>query len=437
MSDRDRLLTLCASGLKRLHLYDDAHKSRFKQELKEIDNQGEHEYFLKLYDKQTKFSDNENNLLIPYLLNLCPPPEIQKDPSYGYGEWPDIDIDYISHVRDYLKNEWSKKEFGEDNVCAIGNYTTWGIKSALIDCARVFGKDRSEIIALTTKLGLKDDQGKALTFDKALDLFPELKSYCEVNPDVAAAAKKLINRNRGMGMHAGGLIVAKSRIDDLVPLVKGKDNAHVSAFVEGLHGQDLGPLGLIKFDMLVVADLMRIYEILKLVKERHGLKSICALPDSPDWSDLSYLDDPKALSLANEGKLRCIFQFDSEGIRELCRKGGVTGFDDLAAYSSLYRPGPMNCVAKDNKIMIENGSKEIQNLLPFHDKIKYLTNDGIFKFTEKFLLFKSGKKKVLKIKTKNGKNLTVTSDHRILTKNGFIEAGKLKTGDKIVQCKHT
>jgi DNA polymerase III alpha subunit len=49
-----------------------------------------------------------------------------------------------------------------------------------------------------------------------------------------------------------------------------------------------------------------------------------------------------AIKLANAGDLLGIFQFDSPGIRKLA-KGNVKNFDDLVAYSALYRPGPLGC----------------------------------------------------------------------------------------------
>jgi DNA polymerase III alpha subunit len=137
-------------------------------------------------------------------------------------------------------------------------------------------------------------------------------------------------------------------LDGFVPLeVRSvtKDNPNgviCAAWTEGLKRQDLGPVGLIKFDLLVINNLLQIAIACKLIKERYGLKGICALPGQEDWSDISYLNDQKALEMANKADLKCIFQFDSEGIRKLVKRGGVTSFDDLAAYSALYRPGPMN-----------------------------------------------------------------------------------------------
>ena len=208
--------------------------------------------------------------------------------------------------------------------------------------ARVFSKSRQEIVDITTMIGLKDDDGKALTWEKALEIHPILKAYCEANPDVADGARHLLHRNRSMGKHAGGLIVSSKPIDSLVPLVKGKDGSHVSAWVEGLHGQDLGPMGLVKFDLLVITNILQIALACKLIKERNPeITAICAKPGQKDWTNTDYLDDSKSLEMAAAGDLKCIFQFDSEGIRAMTKEGGVDSFNDLMAYTALYRPGPL------------------------------------------------------------------------------------------------
>jgi hypothetical protein len=339
---RDQLLRLCFQGMKSRGLLQPRYQERLKNEIREIDNQTEHDYFLDLHRKGLKFPRNENNLLIAHILGLADDFDIEQPAAVMYGEFPDIDVDYLVEVRDYLKKEWAAKTFGADNVCPIGNYNTFGLKSGFIDMARVHGLDDKEIKSITTMLDAKDDEGKTLSFDKAVELFPALKAYCEAHPDVAEAVQRLMHRNRGLGKHAGGLIVSNQPIYNLVPLIKNKEeNEAVSAFVEGLHGTDLGPLGLIKFDLLVVSDLERIMNATALVKKRHGFKDFYALPGQGDWSDTSYLNDPKALAMANEADLRGIFQFDSYGIRKMVKEGGVTSFDDIAAYSALYRPGPL------------------------------------------------------------------------------------------------
>lgn len=346
VTPKQRFIDLCEKSLVSKGLADNsAYKKRFKWESEEILAKEKHEYFLDLHNRKIRYSHNQNNLLVCWLLDIVPDFDINKEPANIFtGDLPDVDIDYIPMVRDYLKNEWAPKTFGEEYVCNIGNYTTFGIKSALIDMARVHDESREEVLAITKNLDAKDDEGNPITWDAALRLDPEFKAYVEKYPAVAEATKKLINRNRGMGVHAGGLIVSRIPLHDLVPLVKRKDNPHASAWVEGLHGQDLQPVGLVKFDLLVISNLLQIARCCELVKKRRGLKGICAKDDGPDWSDVdAWRSDPDSIAMANSADLKCIFQFDSEGIRALTRAGGVDRFEDLVAYTAIFRPGCLKC----------------------------------------------------------------------------------------------
>lgn len=383
-TSKNRFIKLTIQGLHDKGVFNEEYKRRLADEMMHIDVQGLYDYFLELYDKKAKFPVNEHNALTPWLLGLVDDFSLEQETAFNFGEFPDIDVDYLGPVRDYLKEDWALKQFGEENCCAIGNYTTFGIKSALIDMARVHGCDRNEIIQITRDIPLKDGDGNPITWDAAMDIEPSpLAAYCEEHPDVCEAARKLIDRNRGMGMHAGGLIISNQRIDKLVPLVRGKDNQHVSAFVEGLHGTDLGPLGLIKFDLLVITDLLRIVNICKMVRDRRGVTSIAALPGQSDFTDTSYLDDPKALELASKGHLVGIFQFDSPGIRSLVKAGGVTRFDDLCAYSALYRPGPLG-MKMDKAYCDRKNNKEEYSVHPLLEPVLGTTY-GILVFQEQVM----------------------------------------------------
>ena len=163
-----KLSELCNEGMQRLGFVDEKIKIRLKKELQAIFDLEDENYFLDLCLKKLKFAKNENNLLVAYLIGLCNDFDANKEPEYIYGDFPDADIDYIPVVRDYLKDEWCPKQFGERNVRPIGNYGTFGIKSGLIDMARIFGKDRQEVLSVTKPIEDKDDEGKPITFDKAL-----------------------------------------------------------------------------------------------------------------------------------------------------------------------------------------------------------------------------------------------------------------------------
>lgn len=376
MEDFERLTALCLERLNALGLRENTlYKKRINWELKETKAQEKSGYFLNLVDQKIRYRVNQNNLMLTWLLGIVKDFDIDQGPKCSFGEFPDIDSDYISEVRDYLKNDWAPRVFGEDRVCNISNYTTFKIKSSLIDMARVYGAPRDEILALTTKIGLKDEDGNNMTWDKALEIHPDLKAYCEKYPDVADAASRLLNRNRGTGVHAGGLIISSVPIADFVPLIRRKDARPASAWVEGLSGQDLQPMGLIKFDLLVIANLKQLAaaktfildaETEKALKLTNIISSnlpfnICALPGLPAWSDTEkWRNDPAALEMADKADLKCIFQFDSDGIRKMVREGGVTRFEDLPAYSALYRPGCISEKMHERYIQRKRGKEKYE-----------------------------------------------------------------------------
>lgn len=431
MDSKERLTQLCETAMAQWVGYSEECEKRLRQELKAVDDASDQDYFLDLHDRGVKIDKNENNLLIAKLLGIVQDFDGEKPPVYVYGDWPDVDVDYVKDVRNYLKDEWAPKTFGAENVCNIGSYNTFGIKSSLIDMAKVFGADRDEVLRVTTKLGTKDDDGKVLTWEAAMQLNKDLAEYCKKYPDIASAAKRMFNRIRSRGKHAGGLIVSRIPIADLVPLCTDSDGNPVSAWTEGLHAQDLQPVGLVKYDVLGLTNLGQLAYCVKMIKERHGI-DVMALPGQSNWSDTSYLNDKKSLELANQGKLRCVFQFDSAGMRELIKKGGVTSFDDLVAYTSVFRPGPLECLAAGTIVSTTGGGVPIESLLSWEHHIAYIKKDGSVAYSKRFLLKKTGKKRMLKITTKSGKTIICSEDHELLSKGlQFVSAKFLKTGVKI------
>ena len=342
---------------KKFPFHDDPrYQFRLRYELLEIETQNCCDYFIDLVRQRKKFS-NENNLLVPVLLGICNEYNIEEMPKTKTNEFPDVDVDFLADVRDYLKNEFTPSQYKAENTCSIGTYGRYALKSAMIDMARIYGYDRQEVLNITTNLRMKDEEGAELTYEEALEMYPELKSYMDKYPELALAVQKLLHRVRNTGKHAGGVIVAKDEINKFVPLMKttGGDQL-VSQFVEGLATQELGPIGLVKFDLLVVSALEQAGHAAKMIKDRHGIKVICGT--NHDWDQTDYLNDDKAISYANEADLIGIFQYDSNGIREVVKASGINSFDDLVAIVSLYRPGPLNAEMDQVFIKRKTGQEE-------------------------------------------------------------------------------
>jgi DNA polymerase III alpha subunit len=345
---------ICVEAFKKKKL-GSAHKERLALELNEINDREEWQYFYDLYKEGAKYSTNQNNLIVPYLLGIVDDFDPKKDAEYTIGEFPDIDVDIIDVARDHIKNVWAPQQFGKEYVCNICSYNTYQMRSSLLDIAKVYGKTRDDMLLVSKSLNAKDDDGDDMTWDKAYEVIPAVKEFADQNPEIFNPVKRIHKRTKSFGKHAGGLIISSKPLADLVPLIVDKEGFVQSAWAEGLHTQDLSPVGLIKYDFLGLKNLIQVAEIVKLVKKRYNLDSICALPGQKDWSDTSYLEDPGAIKLANAADLKCIFQFDSPGIRRLAQRGGVSCFDDLAVYSSLYRPGPLGMKMDERFIARKKG----------------------------------------------------------------------------------
>jgi len=330
------------------------YRKRLNYELIEVETQNCADYFLEIHQSNKKYK-NENNLLIPHLLGICDDFSIDQMPKIKTNEFPDVDIDFLATVRDYLKNEFAPKHYKPENTCSIGTYGRYALKSSLLDMARIYGLDRQEALNITTSLRLRDEDGEVMTYEESLESFPELKTYLEKYPQVAIAIQKLMNRIRSTGKHAGGVIVCNDAVNKFVPLMKttGGDSL-VSQYVEGLATQELGPIGLVKFDLLVVSALEQLGVAARLIKDRHDIAVIAGKEE--DWDETDYLNDSKCIETADNADLLGVFQYDSDGIREVVKKAGINSFDDLVAIVSLYRPGPLN--AEMDKVFIKRKRKQ-------------------------------------------------------------------------------
>src|SRR5688572_17913953 len=56
------------------------------------------------------------------------------------------------------------------------------------------------------------------------------------------------------------------------------------------------------------------------------------------------LDDAKTYDILNKGNTVGIFQLESGGMRDLCRKFQISSVEHITALIALYRPGPMDLI---------------------------------------------------------------------------------------------
>ena len=228
---------------------------------------------------------------------------------------PDIDIDCLPDARDPIK-QYAIKKYGGDStdeyglVCSVGTWQTYKFKSALVDTFVAKGiLNRYDATKLTTDLPddvdemkdggigvckgiVKDEQGerecktkhdKAIcpkcgspdtntpTIGKLLNELTDLANIYKKYPDILKYAIGLIGKIRGMGMHAGAMIITNTPPYGNVPLSKsGKNGYWTSMWTEGRNAQ-LSKFGYVKWDILGLRTLEYIHNTCKLICQNRGI----------------------------------------------------------------------------------------------------------------------------------------------------------------------
>jgi DNA polymerase-3 subunit alpha len=138
---------------------------------------------------------------------------------------------------------------------------------------------------------------------------------------------------------------------------------------------DLEKTGMLKMDFLALTTLTVISDCLTTIKQLCGT---CV-----DWSAIS-LDDEPTMALFGEGRTEAIFQFESSGMQEICRRLKPKSLEDLAALNALYRPGPLDGGMVDDFIQRHHGKKSVRYIIP---QMKEVLNNtyGIIVYQEQIM----------------------------------------------------
>ena len=105
------------------------------------------------------------------------------------------------------------------------------------------------------------------------------------------------------------------------------------------------------------------------------------------------LNDQKTYDLLNNANTLGVFQLESGGMRDLCRKFQISSVEHITALVALYRPGPMSMI--DDFIARKHGAQAIDYL---HPKLETILREtyGIIVYQEQ----------VMKIASANGVPVT-------------------------------
>ncbi len=269
---------------------------------------------------------------------------------------PDIDIDFDDERRQWII-DWVVEKYGKNQVSQIITYGSMAAKSAVRDTARVMNLPLSEAdqlaklipdVALSRIFGPRDIL-KSKVNSEGLQKADELIRIAEEDNGLKGQtlnqAKILEGSVRNTGIHACGVIIAPSPLNEHVPMSKAKDS---DLLVTQFDNSVVEDAGLLKMDFLGLKTLTIIRDAILIIKERHGVEIIT--------DDIS-LEDLKTYELYQRGETNGTFQFESAGMQKYLKELKPDRFEDLIAMNALYRPGPLEYIP--NFVARKHGREEI------------------------------------------------------------------------------
>jgi DNA polymerase III subunit alpha len=316
--------------------------------------------------------------LVAYCLGITDVDPLQYDLIFerflnpGRISLPDIDIDFCVRGRAEVINHVADL-YGRDSVCQIITFGTLASKAAIKDVGRALEVPYAEVERIA-KLIPAPVRGRNVSISQALEQVPELKREMETNPqvnEILEIAQRLEGCARHASVHAAGVVISPLPLQELIPIaVSGKQELTTQYVMS-----DLEKTGMLKMDFLALTALTVINDCLISVKQMLGTEI--------NWADVA-LNDPKTMAVFAEGRTEAVFQFESSGMQEICRKLKPKGVEDLAALNALYRPGPLDGGMVDEFILRHHGKKSVRYLVPEMKEI--LSNTyGIIVYQEQIM----------------------------------------------------
>lgn len=266
---------------------------------------------------------------------------------------PDIDTDVGNRdaIIDYLVDK-----YGEERVCQIINYSYITPTVAITDVGKILGFPYNQMQKLSQKF----------TFDKWDDCMKANPNLLADNPqyaDLFDIAKHLSGRVKTVSIHAGGVGIVDTTINDYMPMKIGTKGEHVIQ-VDKHYVEDIG---IVKFDLLGVATL----NLVKEIKDDLHLD-----PWDYDINNPEFENDRTTYELLASGKTNGVFQVESAGMKDLLvrlkPKLEQLDFEVISVILALYRPDSMG--ALDEYVEMATGGSRPSSIHPDMDEILKDTN---------------------------------------------------------------
>ena len=339
---------LCLEGLRKRYPNDDGTlKERMDYELNVIHTMGYVDYFLIVWDF-IHFAKSHDIMVGPgrgsaagsivsYCLEITDIDPVRYQLLFERFlnpervSMPDIDIDFCYERRQEVI-DYVVEKYGKDQVAQIVTFGTLAAKGVVRDVGRVLDMPYAQCDAIAKMI--PNELG--MTLEKALKSSPDLQNYYNEDEQVKYLidmSMRLEGLPRHTSMHAAGVVISRTSVDNYVPLSRAADGTITTQFTM----TTLEELGLLKMDFLGLRTLTVIQNAVRQVKRTTGIML--------DMDQIDY-NDKKVLDSIGTGKNDGVFQLESSGMKSFMKELKPENLEDIIAGISLYRPGPMDFIPK-------------------------------------------------------------------------------------------
>jgi error-prone DNA polymerase len=267
------------------------------------------------------------------------------------NEPPDIDVDF-EHQRREEVMQYIYARYGHHRAALTAALHTYRPKGALRDVGKALGLSLDQV----------DKLAKTMAWWDGRKIIPQRLEEAGFDPahpvitELAALAQEVIGFPRHLSQHSGGFVIARDRLDRLVPI----ENAAMDArTVIQWDKDDLDALGLLKIDVLALGMLSCIRRALDHVTtfrksgsdpdfasslhpvfEKSGASGNC----DPDFrlrlQDIPS-ECPQVYDMLCRGDSLGVFQVESRAQMNMLPRLAPRCFYDLVIETAIVRPGPI------------------------------------------------------------------------------------------------
>ena len=243
--------------------------------------------------------------------------------SAARNEPPDIDVDF-EHERREEVIQYLYEKYGRDRAGITATVVHYRSRRAIREVGKALGLSEDVVGGLSKSIW--GWSTKCVTGDNVLEagLDPSDKRL-RLALDLS---RELIGFPRHLSQHVGGFVIARGRLDEMVPI---ENAAMPDRTIVQWDKNDLDELGMMKVDVLALGMLTAIRKSFDLIERHYDKKlTLAGIPQEDDVYTMLQAADSIG-----------VFQVESRAQQSMLPRLKPNEFYDLVIEVAIVRPGPI------------------------------------------------------------------------------------------------